>query len=216
MADGRNEIENDGEEHTSSADWLIPLEPWSRPASSDAPDGQPEELGSCITANTTDRAVRSHRKEARKSIEGIWVLLEPDVNCGGSAQVECPLVDISISGFSVIYDRPISVGMKGYVSYRSTCDKPIRVAFAVRRCTRLSESRYLIGASLGKRLNIEDRRPAKTRPGRQVVLGVRARRILAETPTETPALPTHEFRLPVPHVIAPPAGETEEIPLADD
>lgn len=216
MADGPNQIENDGKERASSSDWLIPLEPCSGPASSDAPDSHLDEQCSRITANTTDRVVRSHRKEARKSIEGIWVLLEPDVNCGGSTQVECPLVDISIAGFSVIHDKPIRVGMKGYVSYRSMCDKPIRVAFTVRRCTRQSESRYLIGASLDKRLNIEDRRPAKTRPGRQVVLGVRARRILAETAFETPDPATHEFRMPVPHVIAPQAGETDEIPLADD
>lgn len=216
MADGPIRIDDDGEDHASPSDWLIPLEPNSESVSSDAPGTHAEEVGSRITANATERAVRSHRREARKAIEGVWVLFEPDANCGGNAQVECPLVDISLAGFSAIYDKPIRVGMKGYVSYRNMCDKPIRVAFTVKRCMRQSESRYLIGASLDKRLNIEDRKPAKTRPGRQVVSGIRARRIFDVAPVESSAAAIDEFRLPVPHVIASPVGETEEIPLADD
>jgi hypothetical protein len=216
MANEPIPLEDDGQNDSSHSDWLIPLES-DGGADAKEPLGVPgEELASRITAISSDPGVRSPRKEARKAIDGVWVLFEPDASCGGSMQVECPLVDISIAGFSVVYDKPIRAGLKGYVSYRSMCDKPIRVAFTVRRYTRVSESRYLIGASFDKRLNIEDRRPAKTRPGRQVVLGVRARRILAETPVESPASANHDFQLPAPHAIAPQVGMTEEIPLADD
>ena len=216
MAEEPIRLGDDGTENSSPNDCLIPLEPNNGATTLAVQDSLREEKGSRITADPTDRAVRSHRKEARKSIEGVWVLLEPDANCGGSMQVECPLVDISLAGFSVIYDKAISVGTKGYVSYRNMCDKPIRVAFTIKWCIRQSQFRYLIGASLDKRLNIEDRRPAKTRPGRHVVSGIRARRIFDVAPVASPASANHDFRLPAPHVISPQVGETEEIPLADD
>ena len=200
-------FESDDTESPPVGDFVIPLEESDVTASAIVPTKS--------SINGTN-IVRGHRKDARKAFEGIWVLFEPDARAGGTVQVECPLVDISVSGFAVLYDRPLKSGVKGYVSYRSQCDKPVRISFTVRRCIPQSSAQFLIGCQMDKKLNIEDRRPAKTRPGRSVVAGIRARRIkppgLAMSENSVPRVNS----APMPHVLTPGDDVGDEIPLADE
>lgn len=121
--------------------------------------------------------VRGRRAAPRKVIENAWVLFAPEEHLGPSDPSECPLVDISTTGFAIYYDRPLKGGVKGHVSYRSVMDIPIRVGFTVQRCQEVGEGIYLLGAKFVRKLRFEESRLAATRPGREVMIGTRARRI---------------------------------------
>lgn len=189
------------------ADLPIPLETPDPSHGAIIPDQGPSQ---------TTGTVRSRRKDSRKAFDGIWVLFEPDSRTGGTIQVECPLIDISVSGFALIYDKPMKSGIKGYLSYRSMCDKPVRVSFTIKRCIPRPDSRYFIGGQFDKRLNVEDRKPARSRAGRSVVLGVRARRIPADSAAGAAVAIDEELQSRFPHVIHPSPDSGVEIPLSDD
>lgn len=200
-------FEFDDAEGSPEGEFVIPLEESDGTASQIVP-----------TKSSLDGAdiVRGRRKDARKAFEGIWVLFEPDARANGTEQVECPLVDISVTGFAVLYDRPLKSGVKGYVSYRSQCDKPVRISFTVKRTIPQSGGRYLIGCQMDKKLNVEDRRPARVRPGRSVVAGIRARRIkLPGLSGSDNSIPRIDLA-PMPHVLTPGSDAQEEIPLAGE
>lgn len=134
-----------------------------------------------------EQTIRGRRTDPRKSLEGAWVLFAPEVRIGQPDQVECPLVNISAGGFAVYYDRVLKAGVRGYVSYRSICDLPIRVGFTVQRCKPKENGLFLVGAKFDHRLRYEDRRPATVRRGREVVPGIRARRIKMSALREAPS-----------------------------
>lgn len=163
-------------------------------------------------------AVRGRRTSPRKSHEGCHVLFAPEARPGQIDQAECPLVDISAGGMAIKYDRPLKPGVKGAVSYRSVCDLPVHVTFVVRRCVPQESGLYLIGLQLDRKLRIEDRRPVRCRPGREVVAGVRARRIgRGGVSLAVPALPDPDRRPRIePSPVADDEGPLELEPLPEE
>lgn len=154
--------------------------------------------------------LRGRRTSSRKSFEGVWVVFSPETRPGHVDHVECPLLDLSGVGIAVQYDRPLKAGVHARIAYRSVCDVPINVPCTVRRCVPLEGGGYRIGAQFDVKLRVENRRPARARPGRELVPGIRARRIAGDGsrqtlgPTATEIAPS---AMPVPH------GPTEEGPL---
>lgn len=133
-------------------------------------------------AEPSASTVRGRRVSPRKSFERVWVLFSPEVRPGEIDHTECPIIDISAGGAAVQYDQLLKNDIKGYICYRSVCDMPIRIGFSVRRCVE-RDGGYLIGVQFDRKLRYEDRRPARIPPGREIVPGIRARRLAASTAT---------------------------------
>ncbi|MBN2562164.1 MAG: PilZ domain-containing protein, partial [Phycisphaerae bacterium] len=143
-------------------------------------DGEP--LGAKIIPQETSsggdtQTLRSRRRSPRKSCDRVHVCFSPNLASGLVEYVECPVLDMSVSGFALEYDEKLDVGMRGYVSYMTIGRRPVRVSCCVRRCKSLGRGRYLLGIQLDRKLNAEERTPSKANQGRQVALGARPRRL---------------------------------------
>ena len=133
------------------------------PASPDV-DGRPaqsDDVGN-------NRRVRCRRRNARRPCERVHVCFSPSAPSGRVEHVECPVRDISKTGFAVEFDRPLATGVSGYISYYTISHQPVRVSCSVRHCHPLGEGRYFLGLTLNRDLSLEEQRPSKTGPGRSV------------------------------------------------
>jgi hypothetical protein len=99
--------------------------------------------------------------------------------------VECPLIDMSASGAAIEFDERLGVGVVGYITYSTMSRQSVRVSCIVCGCQPLEGGRFRLGLKLDRKLNFEERRPAKTRPGRDLMPGVHPRK-LREPQTEAP------------------------------
>ncbi len=127
--------------------------------------------------------LRSRRKSPRKDCERIHVCFSPDLPSGLVEHAECPVVNMSATGFAIEYDREIKPGIAAYISYQTVGHLPVRISCTVRRCKPLEGGLYVIGIQLDRKLEHVERRPVKVGPGREVFPGIRARKL--RTPAET-------------------------------
>ncbi len=135
--------------------------------------------------------VRSKRASVRKVCADVHVCLTIEMSLGRSEHVECPVIDMSSGGFALEFDRQVAAGTQGYIAYWTVSHRPVRLSRCVKRCSVLPNGRFCLGMKLNRRLDCEERRPAKTRPGREVALGMRPRKLrpLREPPSEQSAQP---------------------------
>ena len=100
--------------------------------------------------------------------------------------VECPLIDISERGLAIEFDQVVRVGVRGMIAYRTVSRRPVHISCGVRNCRPVGEGRYVVGIRLDRRLDFEERRPAKVVPGRPVAPGIQARKLRAPLASNTP------------------------------
>jgi hypothetical protein len=162
------------------ADEPIPLYDGELSGSVIIPDGPSGALGT--------PTVRSRRVHKRRPGDGVCVCFSPTLFSGRVEHVECPVFNISAKGFAIEYDRKLEVGVTGYITYRTVSHQPVHVSCRVQRCSPLENGHFLVGLKLNRKLEIEETKPAKPRPGRDLAPGLRARKLHdPETPLpETP------------------------------
>ncbi len=129
---------------------------------------------------------RVKRQSPRHKFERVHVCFSPMYQSGRVEHVECPVIDMSESGLAIEYDRRLGKGITGHVSYRTISNQPVRVSCTVRRCAAMDNGHFEVGVQLNRRLRSEEMRPAKTRPGRELAAGVRARKLRVAVATSPP------------------------------
>lgn len=157
--------------------------------------------------------VRSKRASVRKACGDVHVCLTIEMSLGRSEHVECPVIDMSSGGFAIEFDRQVAAGTQGYIAYWTVSHRPVRLSCCVKRCSVLPNGRFCLGLKLNRRLDYEERRPAKTRPGREVALGMRPRKLrpLRESPPEQSAQPEPSDQATPAGPTSPPASPEAQI-----
>ncbi|HVP12580.1 MAG TPA: PilZ domain-containing protein [Phycisphaerae bacterium] len=133
---------------------------------------------------SSSQTVRGKRSSPRRAGEGIHVCYSPQVQLGRVEHVECPVIDMSVGGLAIEFDQRLSVGVMGYVAYWTMSRQPVRVSCTVTRCEALGNGRFRLGLKLDRKLNFEERRPARMRPGRDLMPGVHPRKLREPSPGE--------------------------------
>lgn len=121
------------------------------------------------------RPLRRKRRIPRAECTHIQVCFSPCDPAGRVEHVACPVFNISRAGFAIEFDRPLAVGVAAHIAYQTVGHRPIRVSCSVRHCQPIGGGRYRLGIALDRFLDREERRPAKTIPGREVAPGIRVR-----------------------------------------
>ena len=125
--------------------------------------------------------LRGHRSTARHDRRGFHVCFMPQDATERVERVECPVLDVSSTGMALVFDHALRVGQTARVIYRTVAYHLVRVTCRVRRCQAQSDGLFHIGLQFTRTLRAEELRPLKHRPGRDLVPGLRARRLNAET-----------------------------------
>ncbi|MFQ5429809.1 MAG: PilZ domain-containing protein [Phycisphaerae bacterium] len=128
-------------------------------------------------SETAAATVRGRRKAVRRRCRGILVCFSPTDSSGRTEHVICPLIDLSRGGFCVEFDRPLAIGVRGAIAYRTVSHRPVNVSATVRHCAPLGGNRYRIGLKLARFLDGEELKPAHIRPGNDVAPGLRPRKL---------------------------------------
>ncbi len=131
---------------------------------------------------TTTLVLRSKRGSSRKGCEDVHICFCPNDISIRPEYVECPLIDMSDRGFAIEFDLLIRAGVRGMIAYRTVSRRPVHISCGVRNCRSVGEGRYIVGIRLDRRLDFEERRPAKYVPGRAVAPGIQARKLHPLTP----------------------------------
>lgn len=121
--------------------------------------------------------MRGKRGFARHTPKGINICLTVEHKSGKVEHVECPVVNMSATGIAVEFDQRLETGVTGCVAYRTISHQPVRVSCRVQRCQGLDSGRFLLALTLYRALSVEERRPAKPRPGRELAPGLRPRKL---------------------------------------
>ncbi len=124
-----------------------------------------------------DRCVRGRRSAARQCCEHVVVCFSPVYQSGRVDHAECAVSEIAATGMAVVFDRPLERGLPGSVAYRILGGRHVRVQCRVRTCTKIGESRYLLGLQFTRRLRSADLKPLKHRGGRDIAPGARPRKL---------------------------------------
>jgi hypothetical protein len=131
--------------------------------------------------STPTSTVRSRRQSPRTPCTGVALCFTPELPTGMTENVECPVVDKSAIGFAIVYDRPLAAGVRAQVAYMTVGHQPVRIGCAVRHCAPREDGYYLLGIKLDRLLNFEEKRLARSQPGRPVVPGIKPRKLRAPT-----------------------------------
>ncbi len=123
------------------------------------------------------QTVHSKRQGARRECDRIHVCFSPDDPTAPAEHVECPVLNISANGIAIDFDRALNVGAAGTVCYMTVSHRPVHVTCSVRYCGSLGGGRYRLGLKLDRHLDVEERRPAKCVPGRDVFPKLRPRKL---------------------------------------
>ncbi len=123
------------------------------------------------------QTVHCKRRDARHDCERIHVCFSPNDPTGPAEHVECLLQNISPGGIAIDFDRALDVGAAGTVCYMTISHCPVHVTCRVRYCGSLGGGRYRLGLKLDRRLGVEERRPARCAPGRDVFPKLRPRKL---------------------------------------
>lgn len=152
------------------SDEPIPLYDGELPDAKIIPDRSPEDSPDVGT-------LRQKRATARHTCEHFHVCFAPQLPSGRTEHVECPVFDISKGGISLEFDAKLDQGITGSIEYRTVNHSPVRVTGSVRHSQLLENGHYMIGFRFDRRLSFEELRTAKVRPGRDIVPGVRLRKL---------------------------------------
>jgi hypothetical protein len=121
--------------------------------------------------------VRSRRACPRKNCEDVHVCFSPESESGLPDNAECSVLDISVTGMAIEYDRPLARGVSANVSYYTISRIPVRVSCTVRHCAAKDNGYFQIGLQLNRPLKFEERKPMRIGAGRVVSPHVRARKL---------------------------------------
>lgn len=121
--------------------------------------------------------LNGRRRSLRRACENVCVCFSPEYKSGRVEYVECPVLDISASGISILFDGPLEPGMSGRISYRADGSKAVRIASNVRTCTEVEPGVFTLGLKFVRGLTSQELRLAKRRIGREVAPGVRLRKL---------------------------------------
>jgi hypothetical protein len=142
-------------------------------------DGEPS--GSAVIpekqSDHGEEKVRCRRRNPRKAFLRVRVCFSPEMESGRTEHVECPMLDLSPIGMAVEFDHHLTPGTRARISYSTISHQPVLISCTVRRCSRRDDGRYIVGLKLDRRLSVEECRPALSRQGRQVGVGVHVRKI---------------------------------------
>jgi len=130
------------------------------------------------------QTVHSKRRDTRQGCERIHVCFSPEDPTGPAEHVECPMRNISAGGMSIDFDRVLDIGASATVCYMTVSQYPVHVTCSVRYCGSIGGGRYRLGLKLDRRLGVEERRPAKCIPGRDVFPKLRPRKLRPVEPGE--------------------------------
>ncbi|MFQ5423919.1 MAG: PilZ domain-containing protein [Phycisphaerae bacterium] len=126
-----------------------------------------------------DRRVRGNRSATRWQCDDVVVCFSPVYQSGRVDHAECPVSEISATGMAVVFDRSLERGLPGSVAYRILGGRHVRAQCRVRTCTKIGESRYLLGLQFTRRRRSADLKPLKHRAGRDIAPGARPRKLCA-------------------------------------
>jgi hypothetical protein len=186
-------------------------------------DGEPS--GAKIVHSTYERlspadtqTAQSRRGSARRPQEGVFVCLTVEYKNGKVEHVECPVINMSASGVAVEFDQKVELGVTGAIQYSTISHQPVRTCCSITRCQPLDNGRFLLALKLNKPLSVEERRPAKLRPGRQLVSGLHSRKLreLQPQPGGEAAVSQQPFPglhpAPLPQIMPEPLPQTPLTP----
>ncbi len=133
--------------------------------------------GGSPTSGGNVQTVHCKRRDSRHECERIHVCFSPDDPAVPAEHVGCPMQNSSPGGIAIEFDRALNTGAAGAISYMTVSHRPVHVTCSVRFCGSLGGGRYRLGLKLDRRLGVEERRPAKCVPGRDVFPELRPRKL---------------------------------------
>ncbi|MCA9256449.1 MAG: PilZ domain-containing protein, partial [Phycisphaerales bacterium] len=119
-------------------------------------------------STSSGEGLRGKRHDTRRHMDNVLVCLSTHDASGRLDHVDCPLIDISNEGLAVYYDRRVTIGSRCFVSYRTISHQPVHVGGVVKNCARIDASKYRIGLLLDRRLQQDELKPSRARPGKSV------------------------------------------------
>lgn len=126
-------------------------------------------------------AVQVRRKAARHDCERILVCFTPQDPTRCAENVNCPVVNLSKGGIALEYDRKMLSGISCFITYRTVSQQAVHISGVVRHCRDIGGGHYQLGIKFTRNLRIEELKPAKFRPGRDVAPGLHARNLKLRT-----------------------------------
>ncbi len=123
------------------------------------------------------KTLKGRRRSLRRACENVCVCFSPEHKSGRIDHVECPVLDISANGISILFDGPLEPGLSGRISYRAYGGRAVRIACSVRTCTEVEPGVFALGLNFVRGLSCQELRLAKRRSGREVAPGVRLRKL---------------------------------------
>ncbi len=130
-----------------------------------------------VGSSPSSPPLRCRRSNVRKECDQVSVCFSVQLALGRVDHVECPVFDVSVKGVAIEFDKKVEPGIRGYISFWTLGHRSVRVGGCVRRCKALQDGRFLLGIELDRKLAREERSPAKKRPGREIAMGMRPRKL---------------------------------------
>jgi len=158
--------------------------------------------------------IRGSRRNVRHELEGVKACLATHDASGRNEFADCPVVDISVSGIGLEFDRRLKSGLRCNISYRTRDHRTVHVGGTVRRCRQIEGGYFEIGIQFDRHLHKDEMQPARVLPGAAASPLQRGRQLkrLFSAPTTDP-----DIELPRPNVIRPSAAHEDTcIDFSDD
>ena len=164
--------------------------------------------------NTAAAPVRGSRRNTRHELEGVKACLATHDASGRTEFTDCPVVDISVSGIGLEFDRRVKSGLHCNISYRTRDHRTVHVGGTVRRCRPTDDGYFEIGIQFDRHLNKDEMQPARVLPEASASPLQRGRQLRRPA---TSSEPVAETGLPQPNVLKPSeSSEDNCIDLSDD
>ena len=158
--------------------------------------------------------VRGSRRNARHDLDGIKVCLATHDASGRVEFTDCPVVDISVSGMGLEFDRRIKTGLHCNISYRTRDRSTVHVGGVIRRCLQIGVGRFQLGIQFDRHLNKPELLPARVIAGAPASPLQRGRQLRSTTGSEI-VDPSGGFSKPL--IIEPTAaGSDEALGVSDE
>jgi len=158
--------------------------------------------------------IRGSRRNVRHELEGVKACLATHDASGRTEYVDCPVVDLSVSGIGLMFDRRLKPGLRCNISYRTRDHRTVHIGGTVRRCQPIETGHFEIGIQFDRHLHKDEMNAARVLAGAAASPLQRGRQLKQATSTSA----THnEVELPSPNVIRPSAADEDTcIDFSDD
>lgn len=124
-----------------------------------------------------DYHLRGHRDATRRRTEGATVCLTLQDQAGRVEHIECPVMDLSATGVGLVFDQEIEQGRSCQIAYQTASHRLVRLHATVKRCVQTGPGRFEIGLRFTHRLEADQLRIVRRRPGRDITIGARMRKL---------------------------------------